>query len=79
VVKPRRGTSGGVGITARVTSVKQFEKSFYLASLYDKYVMVEEFVEGENIRLLILQDQLLSAVRRVPAYITGDGRSTIGQ
>jgi cyanophycin synthetase len=78
-VKPRRGTSGGVGITARVTSERQFEKSFYLASLYDKYVMVEEFIEGENIRLLILKDQMLSAVRRVPAYVTGDGRNSIGQ
>lgn len=77
VIKPRRGTSGGTGITARVSSLNLFEKAFYLASLYDKYVMVEGFVEGENIRLLILNDQLLSAVRRVPAYVTGDGTNSI--
>jgi len=79
VIKPRRGTSGGVGITARVTSLRQFRESFYLATFYDKYVMVEEFIEGENIRMLILNDQLLSAVRRVPAYVIGDGKSSIRQ
>jgi cyanophycin synthetase len=77
VVKPRRGTSGGTGVSAGIESLKQFKKAFFEAALYDRYVMVEEFVEGENIRLLILEDQLLSAVKRIPAYVTGDGRSTI--
>jgi len=77
VIKPRRGTSGGTGITARVSSLMLFEKAFYLASFYDRYVMVEEFVEGENIRLLVLNNQLLSAVRRVPAYVIGDGHHSI--
>lgn len=77
VIKPRRGTSGGTGITARVFSPKLFERAFYLSSFYDKYIMIEEFIEGENIRLLVLDDQLLSAVRRVPAYVTGDGTNSI--
>ncbi|HFE63224.1 MAG TPA: ATP-grasp domain-containing protein, partial [Caldithrix sp.] len=77
VVKPRRGTSGGTGVTAGISNLKDFRRSFYEASLFDKYILVEEFVPGENIRLLILEDQLLSAVKRIPAYIKGDGRSSI--
>jgi cyanophycin synthetase len=79
VVKPRRGTSGGTGVTAGIETLKQFKNAFFEAALYDRYVMVEEFVEGENIRLLILQDRLLSAVKRIPAYVIGDGKSTIRQ
>lgn len=79
VVKPRRGTSGGTGITAGIHSLRQFRNAFYEATLYDSYVLVEEFVEGENIRLLILDNQLLSAVKRIPAFVSGDGKSTIKQ
>lgn len=79
VVKPRRGTSGGTGITAGIATLKDFKNAFYEAALYDRYVMVEEFVAGENIRLLVLEDQLLSAVKRIPAYVTGDGKHTLRQ
>lgn len=79
VVKPRRGTSGGTGITAGIHTLRQFKKAFYEAALHDSFVLIEEFVTGENIRLLILDDQLLSAVKRIPAFVTGDGRNTIKQ
>ena len=79
VVKPRRGTSGGTGITAGIESFAHFKRAFYEAALYDRYILVEEFVNGENIRLLMLDNRLLSAVRRVPAYVTGDGKSAIKQ
>lgn len=79
VVKPRRGTSGGTGITAGIQTLRQFKNAFYEATLHDNYILVEEFVEGENIRLLILDDQLLSAVKRIPAFVVGDGKNTIKQ
>ena len=77
VVKPCRGTSGGVGVTAGVDSIKDFKKAFYEASFYDQYVLIEQFIVGENIRLLILDKVFLSAVRRIPGYVVGDGKNTI--
>lgn len=77
VIKPRRGTTGGTGITAGITTICEFKKAFYEASLFDDYILVEDFIEGKNIRLLMLKDELLSAVERVRPYVTGDGSSTI--
>jgi len=42
-------------------------------------VLVEEFIEGENYRLLVLDNEVIGIVHRVPAYIIGDGESTIQQ
>ena len=42
-------------------------------------VLVEEFIEGENYRLLVLGDEVIGIVHRVPAYIIGDGESTLQQ
>ncbi|RMI03322.1 MAG: ATP-grasp domain-containing protein, partial [Calditrichaeota bacterium] len=77
VVKPRRGTSGGLGVTAGIESWRDFRRAFFEAGMYDRYVLVERFVSGEHIRLLMIKDQLLSAVRRVPAFLIGDGRRSI--
>jgi len=77
VVKPRRGTSSGTGITAGLGSIKDMRRAFYDASFYDSRVMVEEFVPGDNIRLLVLGNTVVSAVKRIPATVIGDGKSTI--
>ncbi|MGH1362677.1 MAG: hypothetical protein ACRBF0_03915 [Calditrichia bacterium] len=77
VVKPRRGTSSGIGITAGLANSKDMRRAFYEASFYDSRVMVEEFVPGDNIRLLVLGNTVVSAVKRIPATVIGDGKSTI--
>jgi len=79
VVKPSRGTSSGTGITAGLSSAKDFSKAFYRASIYDTQILVEEFIEGDNIRLLVIGDRVVSAVKRIPATVIGDGTSTLKQ
>ncbi|MEL6822416.1 MAG: cyanophycin synthetase, partial [Calditrichota bacterium] len=79
VVKPSRGTSSGTGITAGLSTAKEFRKAFFLASLYDSQVLVEEFIAGDNIRLLVIGDNVVSAVKRIPATVIGDGSSSIKQ
>lgn len=77
VVKPRRGTSGGAGVTVAVSGPRDFRAAFCTAGFYGPDVLVERYVAGRNIRLLMVEGILLSAVERIPPMVTGNGRDTI--
>jgi cyanophycin synthetase len=77
VVKPARGTGGGAGVTLGVDSPRALERASLAASLLSQELWIEEQVTGEAYRLLYLDGQLLDAVRRSPATVTGDGRSRL--
>src|SRR5690606_19350798 len=78
VVKPLLG-SGGVGVTTGVTSSVQFEKAWNRASGGKRSVIVEDFATGDELRLIVLDGETVAAVCRMPAYVIGDGASTIAQ
>jgi len=44
-----------------------------------RYLIIEQFVQGRDYRLLILDKKLLGAVKRIPARVKGDGQQTIKQ
>ena len=77
VVKPCFGTSGGQGVTVGITNEKDLRRAIYSALCHDRQFIVEDFVAGESFRLLFLDGRLLSALRRLPASVTGDGVATV--
>jgi D-alanine-D-alanine ligase-like ATP-grasp enzyme len=77
VVKPARGTGGGQGVTCGVRSDDDLLQAWLLASLYAPSVIIEEQVAGDEYRLLILDGELLGAVRRGIPHVVGDGRRTV--
>jgi len=79
VVKPiDRG--GANGVTANVRSAEELTAAFKLArSRSGKSIMVESHVHGYVYRLLIIRGVFYAATRRRPAYVTGDGVSTVIQ
>lgn len=77
VTKPARGTAGGAGVTLGIASARSFRKGFLRAASYLSDVMVEEQVDGQNVRVTILDGRVLGAVHRVPAYVTGDGVASV--
>lgn len=77
VVKPCFGTSGGRGVTVGITKEGDLNRAIYTALCHDRQYMVEDFVEGENFRLLVSSGRLLSAVKRIPASVTGDGAGNL--
>ena len=79
VVKPCSSTSGGDGIGIAVSSPWEFAKAFARALCYSKSIMIEQYIEGENFRLTVLGGELITAIRRLPAHVTGDGTSSIGE
>ncbi|WKZ31423.1 MAG: hypothetical protein QY318_01470 [Candidatus Dojkabacteria bacterium] len=83
VIKPVRNI-GGTGITILPQSEDEVRQAYVLAR--DKNMastkveaLAERFAIGSNYRLLVLGDEVIGAVHRRPAHVTGDGVSTVAQ
>jgi cyanophycin synthetase len=78
VVKPTRGGQGE-GITAGVKDEPALREAYRLARSQFPDVVVEQFLEGQDYRLLIVGDRFVAAVTRLPPSVTGDGKRTIDE
>jgi cyanophycin synthetase len=78
VVKPASGTSSGLGITTHVGTRKDLRTAAILASLYSPQLLIERMIPGESYRLLVLDGQVIHAVRRRGLRLVGDGASPVG-
>jgi cyanophycin synthetase len=81
VIKPAQQL-GGIGITLLPNTEEDVLKAFDLAleknhSKGNTKVLGEEFIDGENYRLLVVGDKVVGAVRRKAAHIVGDGEHSI--
>jgi cyanophycin synthetase len=81
VIKPAQQL-GGIGITLLPDTEEEVLKAFNLALEKNKSkgnikVLGEEFLDGENYRLLVLGNKVIGAIRRKAAHITGGGKHTI--
>jgi cyanophycin synthetase len=77
VVKPASGTGAGDGVSTGVRTPSQFGWAVAFAAQHGPRVVVEEQVEGENYRLLLLDGECLDVVRLCSPELVGDGRSSI--
>jgi cyanophycin synthetase len=76
VVKPGdRG--GGKGITTNIRSDEELERAIALARSFSSKVIAEAHEPGDDYRLTVIDYQLVSAVRREPPFVIGDGRSSV--
>jgi GNAT-family acetyltransferase (TIGR03103 family) len=76
VVKPVRG-EGGTGVTVGVITAAQLARALKTARAYDSRVLLEEFVAGHDLRVVVIDHAVVAAAIRRPATIVGDGHSTI--
>jgi cyanophycin synthetase len=76
VVKPYNGNQGK-GVTLKLESEMEVRSAFRVAQTYGDQVLVEEFIEGKNFRILIVDGKMVAAAERIPAHIVGDGISCI--
>ncbi|MHC4750674.1 MAG: cyanophycin synthetase [Planctomycetota bacterium] len=77
-VKPEVGNHGK-GITACVSDVDKLKIAFSSARKIFDSVIVEKNLTGFDFRVLVINGNLVAAALREPAYIVGDGTSTIRQ
>jgi cyanophycin synthetase len=78
VVKPCFG-AGGEGVTVGVTTLRDFRNACYHALVSCDRLMVEQFVPGRHWRIHTFGGQMISALERLPAFVIGDGKSSIAR
>jgi cyanophycin synthetase len=76
VIKPKDSYTG-LGVTTRITSIAEIEPAFVEAIKYSQRVIVETFIPGDDHRLLVINNEMVAAVKRIPAHVIGDGEHTV--
>jgi GNAT-family acetyltransferase (TIGR03103 family) len=76
VVKPARGEQGR-GITVGVRDAEGLARAVALATQFCPDVLVEELVDGEDLRVVVIDRQVVAAAVRRPAEVLGDGRHDV--
>src|SRR5699024_11196889 len=78
VVKPVDGF-GGTGVIVNIKDEKELKDSIIHVKnkLNFNRIIIQEFIQGEEIRIYVLNNKVLAAANRVPAHIVGDGKRTI--
>ncbi len=76
VVKPARGEQGK-GITVGVTTEEDLAAAVAAARLFCPDVLVEELVDGEDLRVVVIDHEVVAAAVRRPAEVVGDGHRTV--
>jgi D-alanine-D-alanine ligase-like ATP-grasp enzyme len=76
VVKPCRQW-GGRGVVVAVRTVSELRQAVLYARRFGEDLILEEYVEGVDIRLVFVNGNFVAAIKRVPAGITGDGKMNV--
>jgi cyanophycin synthetase len=77
VVKPGADSGGGWGLASNVRTPGQLARAVLNASRYSPRILIERQVEGTLHRVLVLDGEVIDAVRRRSPTVEGDGRSTV--
>ncbi|MEJ8570215.1 N-acetylglutaminylglutamine synthetase [Microbaculum marinum] len=76
VVKPARGEQGR-GIAVGLSTMEDIDRAVEAATQVSDTVLLEQCVEGRDLRLIVINYRLVAAAIRRPAYVVGDGRRTV--
>lgn len=78
VIKPTKGSHGNK-VYVNIESLEELE--FVISNVFDnkkqKDVLVEEYIEGKDYRVLVVGDKASAVMERIPAHVVGDGKSSI--
>ena len=78
VVKPVRGEQGW-GVTVGVTSAEELDRARTEASRWCPHVLLERRCPGDDLRVLVIADEVVAASVRRPAQVVGTGSHTIAE
>lgn len=79
VVKPNKRSQGSF-VFAGLTSVEQIDSVLKIIEEnlhHNEEVVVENFVSGKEFRILLFQGKIIDIIERVPAFVEGNGESSI--
>jgi len=73
VVKPTRGEQGQ-GVRVDLAQMAQVLQAIDEARQYSSEVIVEQMVQGQDLRIVVIDHQVVAAAVRVPATVLANGR-----
>ncbi|MCB9091488.1 MAG: N-acetylglutaminylglutamine synthetase [Halobacteriovoraceae bacterium] len=76
VVKPSNGEQGA-DVKVGITTKKDLKSSLMKLTKHHNKIVIEEMVEGFDIRFIIINHQFVAAAIRRPPEIVGDGKTTV--
>lgn len=76
VVKPAN-LDGGVGVLAGLRDAQAVRHAFEVNAPLTDRILVEQFIEGSDHRLVVVKDEVLSVIMRRSARVIGDGVRTV--
>ena len=76
VVKPADGEQGR-GVHVRLSDIKEVEKAVKSAKKTGNKVIIEEFFDGMDLRVVVINYEVVAAAIRKPAQVIGTGEHTI--
>lgn len=78
VLKPTNASSGK-GVVSDIKNEQELKKALYYVrnTLCFEDVLIQRYISGDEVRVYVLRDKVLGAVKRIPANIVGDGINSI--
>jgi cyanophycin synthetase len=71
--------SHGRGISGALATAPDLERAWPVTREISRRVVVEKFHEGRDHRVLVVNGRVAACAERVPAAVTGNGRSTVAE
>ncbi len=62
-----------------ITNYPELYRAIFFAKAWWPVSVVEQYLEGKNYRVLVVEGGIMSVIRRYPSFVDGDGQSTINQ
>lgn len=76
VIKPGVG-SGGKGVSVGISTSDSLVRAFLYAKKYSYHIVIQQHIEGDDVRLLVIDGKVSSAIIRKPAHVIGDGQTSL--
>ena len=78
VVKPARGEQGR-GISVDIQNPEDLDKACRAAERVCDAIIIENYIQGQDLRIIVIDFRVVAAAVRRPARIVGTGKHTIRQ
>lgn len=78
VVKPARGEQG-VGISVDVRTEEGLDKAVSMAKEHCQDFLVEEYIEGDDLRIIVIDYKVVAGAVRKPPVIVGTGAHNVSE
>lgn len=78
VVKPNRGEQGQ-GVSVDIHKLDDLLTAIQTAKVYSSEVLIEEMISGTDLRVVVIDHEVIAASIRVPPKVLGTGRHRLSQ